>query len=900
MATVKNKMRFWRRRIRSEGRSVVEGCLRRCGAFLTLGFLLNLHGMMYAQDLVNTGAINNSGMMRVKRAATGLPDSIDGRFEYFGGDQVLAAKQYKYLLLSGSGRKTTLPGTVTVTADISIAGGVTLAIDSTSHMVLKGNLSEQGYLTGSIQRTVDLSGSAVFSDFGHIGGTISWLNTAPGVTTMMRTSGVVSSGNGYQSIRRHYDIVPSRNSGLNAKFIFGYDDRELNGQDKLKLLLWKSVDTGRTWKLKPAAVDTAARTVTGSGMTSLLGRWTLSDSAHPLGPLTRVATNLYAVSALAETSSVHTALRPFVVTVTDIDGKPVEGETVVFAIDSLPGGSSGAALSNLTAVTDTAGRASTTFTLGTKTGVYIVSASEDGLTGSPVRFTVRAKPGSPALFAQSSGSGQRGMVTTILANPFIVTVTDSFGNVVPGRPVSFGITGKPSGTTGDSLISSSSSTDSLGQASALLKLGNRIGAYIVTASSGGLANSPLMFTATAFGGTAATMQLASGNNQSKSILDTLDRPFVVIVNDVGGNPVRGVRVNFAITAVPAGAARYALDSTAATTDSLGEASAILKLGNREGAYVVSASTPALAGVLATFNAAATVLMADVNNDTRVNIADLTTVFDAVQRAIRITEADSVRADVNTDNLIDAGDETLILNGLLSGKWDSISTAPAPPAGIQTHAEFEVTKNGLRFNLTNDVRLKGVQIIMRLKNPVAVVKPDIIYSRAKMMQIPMTDSLGLIRIVLYNTANDPVGTGSGSLFRLPLVVSDTGDLDVREVIVSTVDNRGFQIPVVKSKVSGRYPDSYALDQNYPNPFNNTTHFWIAVPDVPAGEASVLLQVFDLTGQRIATLTHGSYEPGRYLMSWNGTNDKGLQVASGVYLVRLWAPETSIVRKVMLMK
>jgi len=64
--------------------------------------------------------------------------------------------------------------------------------------------------------------------------------------------------------------------------------------------------------------------------------------------------------------------------------------------------------------------------------------------------------------------------------------------------------------------------------------------------------------------------------------------------------------------------------------------------------------------------------------------------------------------------------------------------------------------------------------------------------------------------------------------------------------------------------------------------------------------VLVQVYDVAGQRVATVVHGNFEAGRYTFSWNGTNDQGLQVASGVYLLRLWAPEHVLIKKMVLMK
>jgi len=1443
---------------RGHGRPVDSGRPRRLGVLAILGILFFLLESAMAQDLINTGAINNTGNIRVKNRATGLPDSVNGKFEYFGGDQVLWAKQYNYLILTGSGTKSTVPGNVTVNADVTISSGVTLKVDSTSVMILKGNLSEQGYLSGSIQKTVDLSGTTTSSNFGEIGSSISWLATPPGLTTVTRTSGVVSHGDGNQSIKRYYDIVPAGNSGLDATFVFGYNNNELNSQNSSKLILWKSVDGGLNWRPQGGIVDTSAKTLTKAGIASF-GRWTASDSLHPLGPLKNFASKMFAASIVHDTAVVLSSARPFVVIVTDQSNNPVEGETVVFTIDSLPNGAAGQTLSAASAVTDTAGHASTILTLGNRMGTYVVSATADTI--RPVRFTAMAKPGAPsvlalasgdnqngvvgtvatnpfvvtvtdslgnpakdvfvqfnltnspagatgqslsrsaattdslghastlltfgnkpgtynvqasstglknspfmftakaapgaasvlvlasgdvqmgmvattlaapfvvsvtdsfgnavqgtgvqfaivsapagsagdsltvsavhtdslgrastllvlgtkvgaytiratssglknspatfsaratsglanmllqtsgqnqsgssghtlanqfvvtvsdsfgnpvkgtsvqftiaslpvgaigeslsvstmltdslgrassfltlgnrvgtytvlatsgglrnspvmftanansvtaamialtsgdnqrgtvgtslassfivtvsdsfgnpvkgievrfaiagapatatgeslsvttaatdslghastvlklgnkigiytvqatssglanspitfmahatagsaAFFVQMSGDHQRGAVTTSLVNSFVVTVTDSFANPVAGRTVSFAIAGapsgatrqnltvtsattdtagqastrlqlgtragiytveavsnglspspvtfiatasagaavvlamnsgdgqsaavgsslhtpftvlvadsfgnavrgvavafavtnKPAGATGDSLTVTNVTTDSLGAASTHLKLGSKVGSYVVTATSNGLANSPLSFRAIGLVGQAVAILKTSGDNQSKSILESLDQAFVVSITDAGGNPVPGVRVDFAIDSIPAGSQQQSLSVTSTSTDSNGQASTVLTVGTRPGTYVVAATSAGLSGSPTSFTSRATVLYGDPNNDGAINIADLTTVIDAILQRAHLGEADSIRADVNHDGVIDVRDAVIMLNGLLHGTWDTVGVSSGTLAGVELaagklktsnigkaagvvshladniRAEFEVTPNGLRFNLDNDVPVKGIQIVMNLKNHTALQKPDLIFDRAKIMQVPLGDTLGLLHVVVYNTANEMIDKGSGSIFRLPVVLADTSDFDVRAVIVSTIDNQGISIPFLKVNASGKYPNSYVLEQNYPNPFNNETKIQFVVPDMAGKLASVLVQIYNLTGQKVATVVNGNYESGRYTVSWKGTNDQGQQLASGIYLLRLWAPEPKqfIIKKMILMK
>ena len=78
-----------------------------------------------------------------------------------------------------------------------------------------------------------------------------------------------------------------------------------------------------------------------------------------------------------------------------------------------------------------------------------------------------------------------------------------------------------------------------------------------------------------------------------------------------------------------------------------------------------------------------------------------------------------------------------------------------------------------------------------------------------------------------------------------------------------------------------PGQFALEQNYPNPFNSATMIRFALPENEAVE----LEVFNLMGQKVATLVEGVHQAGTYAIRWDGRDDDGRQLASGVYLYRL---------------
>lgn len=93
-----------------------------------------------------------------------------------------------------------------------------------------------------------------------------------------------------------------------------------------------------------------------------------------------------------------------------------------------------------------------------------------------------------------------------------------------------------------------------------------------------------------------------------------------------------------------------------------------------------------------------------------------------------------------------------------------------------------------------------------------------------------------------------------------------------------------------------PTDYQLGQNYPNPFNPSTRFDFALPRY----SQVKIDIFNVLGQKIKTLADGEYEAGRYSVTWDGVDDKGVATATGIYFYRMNAGEFQETKKLMLLK
>ena len=96
-------------------------------------------------------------------------------------------------------------------------------------------------------------------------------------------------------------------------------------------------------------------------------------------------------------------------------------------------------------------------------------------------------------------------------------------------------------------------------------------------------------------------------------------------------------------------------------------------------------------------------------------------------------------------------------------------------------------------------------------------------------------------------------------------------------------------------TGALPRRFELFQNYPNPFNPST----TIPYQLPAPAHVRLEVFNLLGQRVATLVDEEQEAGLHTAAWNGTDGAGRPVAAGLYLYRLSGSGISGTRRMVLL-
>lgn len=280
----------------------------------------------------------------------------------------------------------------------------------------------------------------------------------------------------------------------------------------------------------------------------------------------------------AQTTRVTTTYaRPLSVVVRDVDGNPVPGTTVTFVATATP---ATATLSAPSATTDATGKASITATADTHAGAFTVLAAAPGATSAT--FHLVNGPGIPAAISSTADSTtQSTAVSSPFARPLGVTVTDAYGNPVPGAAVRFTV---PATEPTATLATADVVTDASGRASVLATAGVSTGSYLAQATVACIP--PTSFVLENLAGAPSVVSVAGGGGQ-RAVADTyFADALAVVVRDVHGNAVPGVTVTFT---PPAAAPTGAVDASSVTTEATGTASTRLKAGTRSGRFEVVAS-----------------------------------------------------------------------------------------------------------------------------------------------------------------------------------------------------------------------------------------------------------------------------------------------------------------------
>ena len=278
----------------------------------------------------------------------------------------------------------------------------------------------------------------------------------------------------------------------------------------------------------------------------------------------------------------------------------------------------------------------------------------------------------------------------------------------------------------------------------------------------------------------------------------------------------------------------------------------------------------------------------------------------------------VQADLNDDKMVNFDDFILFFSS-----YGKEATGPAgkslvtPVLGVNENAEFSLRLGSDRVvageMMFVDVSLANVQALMgygfvlhfdteKFEFVEAVpAAEDLLKSAGG--ETPLfrgwSDEAGQVN-VMNAIVNGSEVSGDGDIVRLIFrVLSDFEDNARFEIADGLVfDPSQFANPLAGGVLDIQTtPTEFALLQNFPNPFNPDTTIGYEL----AESADVTLQIYNVVGQVVRTLMAAeSQSVGRYQVRWDGMDDRGMPVSSGIYFYQISAGKFQDVRKLMLLK
>jgi hypothetical protein len=141
------------------------------------------------------------------------------------------------------------------------------------------------------------------------------------------------------------------------------------------------------------------------------------------------------------------------------------------------------------------------------------------------------------------------------------------------------------------------------------------------------------------------------------------------------------------------------------------------------------------------------------------------------------------------------------------------------------------------------------------------------------------------------------------FGYEAISNDFGNTDKRDTLLANILTFFGRISteVADESMHAPIPETFVLKQNYPNPFNPYTTIQYTIRNahsLPVQRTE--LKIFNVLGREIRTLVDEEQRSGTYTIEWDGTNNDGQRVSSGVYFYRLKRGEVAQSMKMLLLK
>ncbi|MFQ5637076.1 MAG: DNRLRE domain-containing protein [bacterium] len=202
---------------------------------------------------------------------------------------------------------------------------------------------------------------------------------------------------------------------------------------------------------------------------------------------------------------------------------------------------------------------------------------------------------------------------------------------------------------------------------------------------------------------------------------------------------------------------------------------------------------------------------------------------------------------------------------------------------------------------SDAPIRGFQLQLRLDGAATAILPPVLQLQNHNVMLSWSISENTIDIIGYVKREESAFNMKGALLKVFAELQTTTPVEIQfevtKAMFVTKDHKALAVEIEQQATSTKQiPEEFQLSQNYPNPFNITTRINFSLPE----KSDVSLRIYNLKGELVRTLVQGKKEPGQYRILWDGKNDRGRIVASGLYIYRVKAGRWEDSKKLTLLK
>ncbi|MDP2035775.1 MAG: T9SS type A sorting domain-containing protein [Ignavibacteria bacterium] len=315
-----------------------------------------------------------------------------------------------------------------------------------------------------------------------------------------------------------------------------------------------------------------------------------------------------------------------------------------------------------------------------------------------------------------------------------------------------------------------------------------------------------------------------------------------------------------------------------------------------GPFVITVTATDASGGVTTTATNFTVLAGYDRGDANTNgVVDVTDAIKILEHVVGLgtplTAEQMIYADANTvtgDGMVGALDASFVLKYIANGNsWGTFKVVATAGSVEFSRLSSDNGVVSLPFAISGTTGVTSIYAEADLNNANIEVGKINLRLPEGWLSATTTEN-GKVRIAAAGTTaiHDGIfATVEVTLKDKEAAVSILGNAKLNDEISSSLTAKVREIPT-----------EFALSQNYPNPFNPTTTIKFSV----AQDAKVNLVIYDMLGQRVRTLVDGIQDAGFYTVRWDGSNEFGSKVASGIYIYRLQAGSFVSTMKMNLMK